>query len=637
MPGARGAALVRRLACREHPDVLRDPALACLGLLGRLHAVQDRVAVLAAEFRERVGEAGRLERRGEVLGHSGGGHAVVRGLPAAVGLGPFDLGLAGRPHPARGDQRLYLLAVDLRPRALRAPRREALHEPVVVDAPRAPVDPAEAQRDVDGAGPVERRDAGVLLRHPDKHLVGVGGVGLQPGLEFFGSREELHVHPTAFNGPAAESCPRNGRICAQHEAALATHGAWACPGGLGARVADAAAPGPAGLTAALLDQLAKALEVTLDAPLGKPDRRADELGDAFGLERHLHLDTRGVVAERLEANDTVVALAAGCLPRDPLVGDLLGDRGVPVAHLARDLALPVQAAVVELLDLLDAAHEGRELLELRPLVIRRADRHVDDGALADRAGDRRTPLAQEVPARHQRDGDQRDPGSLRAGSTPTRLGDLSQQLSALARRKMPSDVGRTDDAHQAVTVDHRQAPHLGAFHRGERLANRVVGADRHGLALRELGHERAGHVLAAGDRPNDDVTIRQHPLQAVVLTADRHRSDAFLREATCCRLERIAGGHALGAAGHDVSCLHRWYRLYSSGIARGRFLRRGRLPVPHAFKLRRAGDSSTAAGAFAGRGDRAARATPTTAVALGEPAFTAYGGGEARRGVRGAP
>src|SRR4051794_35379658 len=85
------AALVRRLACREHPDVLRDPALARLGLLGRLHAVQDRVAVLAAEFRERVGEAGRLERRGEVLGHCGGGHAVVRGLPAAVGLGPFDL------------------------------------------------------------------------------------------------------------------------------------------------------------------------------------------------------------------------------------------------------------------------------------------------------------------------------------------------------------------------------------------------------------------------------------------------------------------------------------------------------------------------------------------------------------------
>ena len=56
---AVGRALVERLACREHRDVLRDPALACLGLLGRLHAVQDRVAVLAAEFGERVGEAGR--------------------------------------------------------------------------------------------------------------------------------------------------------------------------------------------------------------------------------------------------------------------------------------------------------------------------------------------------------------------------------------------------------------------------------------------------------------------------------------------------------------------------------------------------------------------------------------------------
>ncbi len=39
--------------------------------LGRLHAVQDRVAVLAAEFRERVGEACCSERRGEVLGHCG--------------------------------------------------------------------------------------------------------------------------------------------------------------------------------------------------------------------------------------------------------------------------------------------------------------------------------------------------------------------------------------------------------------------------------------------------------------------------------------------------------------------------------------------------------------------------------------
>src|SRR5205085_10510156 len=113
-------------------------------------------------------------------------------------------------HPARGYQRLDLLAVDLRPRALRAPRREALQEPVVVDALRAPVDPAEAQRHLDGAGPVERRDAGVLLGHPDEHLVGAGAVGLQPGLERLGGREEFRVHPIAFNGPALG--PAVGRI-----------------------------------------------------------------------------------------------------------------------------------------------------------------------------------------------------------------------------------------------------------------------------------------------------------------------------------------------------------------------------------------------------------------------------------------
>ena len=86
--------------------ILRSRVSAFLAVL---HAVQDRVTGPAAEFREGVGEAGRLERRGEILGACGGGHAVVRGLPAAVGLGPFDLGQAGWLPPARGDQRLDLL------------------------------------------------------------------------------------------------------------------------------------------------------------------------------------------------------------------------------------------------------------------------------------------------------------------------------------------------------------------------------------------------------------------------------------------------------------------------------------------------------------------------------------------------
>ena len=62
-------------------------------------------------------------------------------------------------------------------------------------------------------------------------------------------------------------------------------------------------------------------------------------------------------------------------------------------------------------------------------------------------------------------------------------------------------------------------------------------------------------------------------LQAIVVAADRQGSHAFLRHATCCSLQRVAGRHALGAAGHDVSCLHHWFRLHrrdidSRGVAR---------------------------------------------------------------------
>ena len=56
-------------------------------------------------------------------------------------------------------------------------------------------------------------------------------------------------------------------------------------------------------------------------------------------------------------------------PGDALVGVLLGDLGVPLLALAADLGDPVQVRVVDLLDLLDALHEARELLELRPLVV----------------------------------------------------------------------------------------------------------------------------------------------------------------------------------------------------------------------------------------------------------------------------
>jgi hypothetical protein len=46
-----------------------------------------------------------------------------------------------------------------------------------------------------------------------------------------------------------------------------------------------------------------------------------------------------------------------------------------------DLRDPIQALIIELRDRLDAVHELRELLELGPLVVRDAERDVNEDAL----------------------------------------------------------------------------------------------------------------------------------------------------------------------------------------------------------------------------------------------------------------
>ncbi|CAM5463978.1 Potassium-transporting ATPase ATP-binding subunit [Streptomyces narbonensis] len=69
-------------------------------------------------------------------------------------------------------------------------------------------------------------------------------------------------------------------------------------------------------------------------------------------------------------------------PGDALVGQLVDDLGVELATDAGDLGLPVTVPVVDLCDVLDALHEARERLELRPLVVRVPQRNVDvDGLL----------------------------------------------------------------------------------------------------------------------------------------------------------------------------------------------------------------------------------------------------------------
>jgi hypothetical protein len=86
----------------------------------------------------------------------------------------------------------------------------------------------------------------------------------------------------------------------------------------------------------------------------------------------------------VERDDAGLMRAVDRRPRDALVRVLLGDLRVELADLSRDLDGPVEAHVVDLTDLLDALHEVREVLELRPLVVRRADWDLHLDALLDR-------------------------------------------------------------------------------------------------------------------------------------------------------------------------------------------------------------------------------------------------------------
>src|SRR5690606_15914676 len=143
---------------------------------------------------------------------------------------------------------------------------------------------------------------------------------------------------------------------------------------------DPAAPG-AGRLAALLDELLELLEVALDPPRDEAERVAGLLQDTLGLEVEPQRDERAAGAVGGEGDGARIVDATLAAPGDPLVRLLLDDLGVPLDGLAADLRLPVQVGGVELLHSLDALHELREGLELRPLVVRGADRDVDADAL----------------------------------------------------------------------------------------------------------------------------------------------------------------------------------------------------------------------------------------------------------------
>src|SRR5437868_4623172 len=72
------------------------------------------------------------------------------------------------------------------------------------------------------------------------------------------------------------------------------------------------------------------------------------------------------------------------LPRDPVVLPPLGDLAFPPAAAEPDLLLPRDLVSVLLLDVQDAVHELRELVELRPPLVDDVDRRRDVGPALNR-------------------------------------------------------------------------------------------------------------------------------------------------------------------------------------------------------------------------------------------------------------
>src|SRR5436190_18793243 len=142
------------------------------------------------------------------------------------------------------------------------------------------------------------------------------------------------------------------------------------------------------LATGALDEVLEALEITLHAALEEAERVTGRLDRAVGLGVDPKRDACLGRALRREQDGARVVRALDALPRNALVRRLVGDVRGPRLGLAGDVGRPAPRLVVDLLDALDALHEAREILELRPLVVGDAHGDVhDDGVLESRHGD----------------------------------------------------------------------------------------------------------------------------------------------------------------------------------------------------------------------------------------------------------
>ena len=108
------------------------------------------------------------------------------------------------------------------------------------------------------------------------------------------------------------------------------------------------------------------------------------LDERAGLNVDVQLHAREPRAQLVERDHASVRDALADLPLDPLVRALLDDLGRELLRDTPDLGLERDVGLVLLGHLLEAVHELRPLLELRPLVVGGLQRNADVDVLLDR-------------------------------------------------------------------------------------------------------------------------------------------------------------------------------------------------------------------------------------------------------------
>jgi hypothetical protein len=118
-------------------------------------------------------------------------------------------------------------------------------------------------------------------------------------------------------------------------------------------------------------------------------------------------------------------------------------------------------------------------------------------------------------------------------------------------------VGLTDHADRLLTLHDRQSADLVFLHDVQDLCDVCLRVDNDRHALSQLARSGARWVSAAGDALGDYVAVSDYAPQAIVVPADRERSDIEVSHLLGRVLQCLVLADARRASVHDVpGCRH---------------------------------------------------------------------------------